>query len=1541
VNDDASVILGTQRDETNNIFRRPPLLQYQSTNINKRNSPRISSVNTNDDLQITAMHTLCTTGSSEKIKVFDAETQGFENRYKTTLSIHDMETQEFSEGMCVEANANTIKPSVNICNQTTTNTASDIQNMETQNDINVNDEDGNDIQKSKIICTQNQKDLDLIQQNIHELETQKYENERVINDICDAETQLKLDCNTNATKNTETQLKSSNIIDDQVDKDNNKNNTANADSSETNIEKEIKNKPKSRSSSPGSLNLSSSGIDDDSPPSLNDSTHLLETTDLLEYFGEGIDKHEEIRASNASTPKLCKEALSKKDNNVEIISNALDKEDDEDDEDIFNAPTQRINNEFETLVSDEIDKKNAFIYKMSKKMHEKSRPKQDNSDDSETDAEEYLEELAKEQRESVSLPRKLCNENISNNNDPGTSIESEDMFDVPTQQSNLIDNVQNTSNPSANHPAKINESNTIGNDTTPTQITEQIKDKSDQDERFSLDINDVPTQLLSHGISPKTASISRSLSLNDNVDETNMQIINTDDNIIKSPNLRALEDNYENADYELAPTQIIGEVENEKKTNFQCEKSNLDDTLERNLNKMFENVSNDSIQEPQQISTQCLEDILESSQCNNSLSTNEVSNVSSFINNTSQIQSKKSRVTKKRSSYDQPAAKTNASNVHNAESISQNSDIYFSTLSTRRKRNVLKDTEKREDSVNEIISSRQDTNSSKPSKTNMEKIDDDDIITRSNRRSKRTRKNKTLINNDDVNKIVSNEDSERKLRTSKMKRATAISETDKQILEEDFDEAKVDDPIKDSTSDPNIYIPYSLGEQSAQTSDTLYESDDNILMRLPAVRISGTLSNPVSPSGSSISISSQKFKQNATTNKKNKRSLKNKSLNKQDTERDKNLNQINDDKVSLLDNVKATNVMNTSEDSDSETNFKRFKQMANRMYNKLHYVKPHGKRTTQDTKSAVFDKKKNTHSSHNISKDSEQNADIESKNSLRIGTRTTRHSSRRNDDTHSHVLQKELGMGNITDKPLKSETKSNITNGKRFLTEEDIEQTNSKKRKTDKVSNIEDPLVSMSDRRNTRKSTRTIRQLQSPNMSEHSIETNSYGNLPVSEKFSADDKTTFKTTLEKTQKISHPKMHENVSSTRSRRTKHKANAAVMGESSDKTKQAATKIEKIANHLFNEGKTLKIILNPIIGNESQEVEMIMGRDLSNVQNENLLIKERSNVNILQRHSRIKSRKQSNANAEENSVIENSISSVIDSAESDNPALKAKRGRFAKKKSAPLLSEAKIPEKKDIFKKPVIDSYLGNLSTSENSQDSVESNVSSNSRSSRSKTTNKKKEKLGEMYQDAIDNNISSRVNISIGNISPVSTPSRTRRNTSSLNSTSIAARHKILFTGITEDYSKTIKMLGKYTHLFYLFIHYSTTKILSVSYGESFFSYLLEIIYYSTGGNKVDDPAKCTILVTDKVRRTYKFLCALAKGIPIVSIDWLKDSESTVQFLDWENYVLKDPVAEAKFGFRLRKSLDKAKEKRLLDGYTVILTSGVAPPPIEELKGKIK
>lgn len=42
-----------------------------------------------------------------------------------------------------------------------------------------------------------------------------------------------------------------------------------------------------------------------------------------------------------------------------------------------------------------------------------------------------------------------------------------------------------------------------------------------------------------------------------------------------------------------------------------------------------------------------------------------------------------------------------------------------------------------------------------------------------------------------------------------------------------------------------------------------------------------------------------------------------------------------------------------------------------------------------------------------------------------------------------------------------------------------------------------------------------------------------------------------------------------------------------------------------------------------------------------------------------------------------------------------------------------------------------------------------------------------------------------------------------------------------------------------------------------------------------GGSMAKGVADMNCLVTDKVRRTVKFLCAVAKGIPIVTTQWLE------------------------------------------------------------------
>lgn len=75
-----------------------------------------------------------------------------------------------------------------------------------------------------------------------------------------------------------------------------------------------------------------------------------------------------------------------------------------------------------------------------------------------------------------------------------------------------------------------------------------------------------------------------------------------------------------------------------------------------------------------------------------------------------------------------------------------------------------------------------------------------------------------------------------------------------------------------------------------------------------------------------------------------------------------------------------------------------------------------------------------------------------------------------------------------------------------------------------------------------------------------------------------------------------------------------------------------------------------------------------------------------------------------------------------------------------------------------------------------------------------------------------------------------------------------------------------------------------------------------------GGCIVDTPQLGNILICDKVSHTFKFLYALAKGIPIVSPRWLEKSAKYGEFQSTEPYLLNDKKAEAKYAFSLRRSL---------------------------------
>ncbi|KAL6051900.1 hypothetical protein STEG23_000264, partial [Scotinomys teguina] len=99
-----------------------------------------------------------------------------------------------------------------------------------------------------------------------------------------------------------------------------------------------------------------------------------------------------------------------------------------------------------------------------------------------------------------------------------------------------------------------------------------------------------------------------------------------------------------------------------------------------------------------------------------------------------------------------------------------------------------------------------------------------------------------------------------------------------------------------------------------------------------------------------------------------------------------------------------------------------------------------------------------------------------------------------------------------------------------------------------------------------------------------------------------------------------------------------------------------------------------------------------------------------------------------------------------------------------------------------------------------------------------------------------------------------------------------------------------------------------------------------------GGSLASSVNEASHLVTDRIRRTVKFLCALGKGIPILSLNWLYQSRKAGCFLPPDGYLVTDPEQEKNFSFSLRDALSRARERRLLEGYEIHVTPGVQPPP---------
>ncbi|CAM9108633.1 unnamed protein product [Bubo scandiacus] len=107
---------------------------------------------------------------------------------------------------------------------------------------------------------------------------------------------------------------------------------------------------------------------------------------------------------------------------------------------------------------------------------------------------------------------------------------------------------------------------------------------------------------------------------------------------------------------------------------------------------------------------------------------------------------------------------------------------------------------------------------------------------------------------------------------------------------------------------------------------------------------------------------------------------------------------------------------------------------------------------------------------------------------------------------------------------------------------------------------------------------------------------------------------------------------------------------------------------------------------------------------------------------------------------------------------------------------------------------------------------------------------------------------------------------------------------------------------------------------------------MEVALRTLGGSMATSVFDCTHLVTDRVRRTVKFLCAVARGVPIVTPEWLHKSASSGRVLGAGPFLVQDKQQERHFGFSLAQALRRARRHPLLQGYEVHVTPNVRPEP---------
>jgi len=121
------------------------------------------------------------------------------------------------------------------------------------------------------------------------------------------------------------------------------------------------------------------------------------------------------------------------------------------------------------------------------------------------------------------------------------------------------------------------------------------------------------------------------------------------------------------------------------------------------------------------------------------------------------------------------------------------------------------------------------------------------------------------------------------------------------------------------------------------------------------------------------------------------------------------------------------------------------------------------------------------------------------------------------------------------------------------------------------------------------------------------------------------------------------------------------------------------------------------------------------------------------------------------------------------------------------------------------------------------------------------------------------------------------------------------------------------------------------RILFTGITPSEVSRLTEIII-ELGGRVVASVKQCTHLVTRKIIRTVKFLCAISVAQCVVTPDWIDKSQQSKCFLDPSEFTIKDSQSEELYDMELTTSLQRARAHPLLQGISVYVTQNVEPSP---------